>query len=591
MTPPMGRAPGPAYEATLAFFGELVAHCVTDVVISPGSRSTPLAVAARHLDLRTWVQLDERSAGFFALGLSRASRRPVAVVCTSGTAAANHLPAVVEASHSGVPLLVCTADRPPELRGWGAGQTIDQVHRFGHDVRWFADLPVGADMSPAFAVRVAARALAAATGPRPGPVQLNWPFREPLEPLGPLPPRAGPPQQAVALHGGGPAPGQVDLLVELAERYERGLLVPGPCDLSATEAGAVADLAARTGWPILADPGSQLRRGDHVEKSPVVAAADHLAKVRPFTDSHTPDVVVRFGLSPTSKALRLWLERTPPDRLVLVGPGVEWNDATFGVTDVVDAAPAALFEAAAPRVSDRAASPWLAGWMAADRAAREAVRGTTGPGGPMGDRLELGGAGVVEVIAERLGAGASLYVSNSMPVRELDMFMPASNEGLRVFVNRGANGIDGLVSSALGVAAAGDGPVVLLTGDVALLHDAGSLLAAARLGVDLVIVVIDNAGGGIFSYLPIAAAGDAVGFEELFLTPHGTDLVGLGRQAGMDSVSVSGRQALADAMARAVATPGSSLIHVPVDHAADLELHRLVTDAVAAALATVRSAS
>jgi len=578
----MTAGPGRAYEASLAFFGELAGHGVSDAVISPGSRSTPLAVAARHVGFRTWVQLDERSAGFFAVGLARARRRPVAVVCTSGTAVANHLPAVVEASHSGVPLLVCTADRPPELRGWGAGQTIDQVHRFGHDVRWFADLPVGGDMSPAFAVRVAARALAAATGPSPGPVQLNWPFREPLEPLAPLGERAGSPQRTVRLHPGGPAPAQVDLLVELAERYERGLVLPGPCDLTADQAAAVAGFAARAAWPILADPGSQLRRGDHVEKSPVLAAGDHLAKVAPFTDSHAPDVVVRLGLSPTSKALRKWLERTAPERFVLVGPGVEWNDPTFGVTDVVDADPGRLFEAAGARVPERGDSRWLAAWTAADRAAGEAIRRSTGDGGDG----PLGGPGVVEVLADRLPAGAALYVSNSMPVRELDMFLPASNEPLRIFVNRGANGIDGLVSSALGVAAAGVGPVVLLTGDVALLHDAGSLLAAGRLGLALVIVVIDNGGGGIFSYLPIAAGGDAVGFEELFLTPHGTDLVALGRQAGMASVTVSGRAALADAVGRAVTAAGSSLIHVPVDHDADVALHRRVTDAVAAALAT-----
>jgi 2-succinyl-5-enolpyruvyl-6-hydroxy-3-cyclohexene-1-carboxylate synthase len=591
--------PGPAYEATLAFFAELAAHGVSDVVISPGSRSTPLAVSARQVGLRPWVQLDERCAGFFALGLARASRRPVPLVCTSGTAAANYLPAVVEASHSGVPLLVCTADRPPELRSWGAGQTIDQLHRYGRDVRWFAELPVGSDMAPGYAVRVAARALAAATGASPGPVHLNFPFREPLEPLGPLPSGPlgpiGPPgssgraqlskrspepdrRPTVSVLTGGTTDDQIDLLVDLARRHEHGLIVAGPCDLTDADTVAVTAFASAAGWPLMADPGSQLRRGPHVAQAPILAAGDHLAKVASFTRHHRPDVILRIGLSPTSKALRQWVEVDPPLRLVLVGPGIEWSDPTFTVTDVIDAPPGPVLGRASERFHTRPPGPWLDSWCTADREARSTVTSVTG------SDTDLSSPAVVEVLDEVLPGGASLYVSNSMPVRELDMFLGAGTEHLRVFVNRGANGIDGLVAASLGVAAAG-GPVVLLTGDVALVHDAGSLLSAARLGLHLVIVVIDNGGGGIFSYLPVAAHGETIGFTELFLTPPLVDIEALGSAAGMAVAVAKDRAGLADALRGALACSTSTLIHVPVDHDADVALHRRVTAAVNARLA------
>ena len=354
-----------------AFFEELVRSGVRDVCISPGSRSTPL-VAAAHAQpgLRCRPVLDERSAAFFALGLARQSGAPVALVCTSGTAAANYLPAIVEAHAARVPLLVLTADRPPELREWGAGQTIDQVGLYGPYVRRFVELPLpeGGVRALRYVRSLACRAVADARGGPSGPVHLNWPFREPLDPGEPGPALAAP--GAMAAEGRNAAwtsvaPGislasaeELDALLEISRQHERGLLVCGPLVPDARLSGAIARLARLTGWPVVADPLSQLRRGPHVDGTPILAHADLLLRDEEIARAWAPDVVVRFGDSPVSKALRLALEARPPEHLVLVDPDPVWHDPSHLASRVVVADPALLCEA------------WGEAWEAAEGTGR-----------------------------------------------------------------------------------------------------------------------------------------------------------------------------------------------------------------------------
>jgi 2-succinyl-5-enolpyruvyl-6-hydroxy-3-cyclohexene-1-carboxylate synthase len=589
-------ASNPAQAFASALFDELARCGVTDACICPGSRSTPLAVAAeRTRGVRARVHLDERSAGFFALGLARASRRPVALVCTSGTAAANFLPAVVEAHHASVPLLVLTADRPPELRECGAAQTIDQLRLYGPHVRWFAEAPVpeaGPD-ALRLARALACRAFAESQGVRPGPVHLDLPFREPLEPgeadLAPGSEQAlahgragGAPYTQACLGDAAPSDAQVEALVALARAHPRGAIAAGPLDATAAEASAIAAFAQAAGWPVLADPLSQLRCGPHVAGAPIVASADLLLRHAPFAERAAPEAVLRVGAMPTSKALRLWLERTAPAHVALVDPHGEWSDPSRLASHVFRARPAALLGAASERLRAQGRAPreseWLAAWLAAEaRAARalsEAISAEPSLLEPQAARA----------LAEALPEGALLFAASSMPVRDIDAFLPASTRALRVLANRGANGIDGTVSSALGAAAAGAGPTALLTGDLAFLHDAGGLLAARSQGISLVAVVLDNDGGGIFSFLPIAALGERVAFEKLFRTPHGLDLCRVAEAWGARSERIESALHLRTAAKDALAHGGAHVLVVPIDRDRNVAHFRALASAVGRAL-------
>ncbi len=546
-----------AYRATGRFWAELAASGVTDVVVSPGSRSTPMAVAARNQDgLRITVLLDERVAGFGALGMAKASGRPVALVCTSGTAAANYLPAVVEAHHSGVPLVVCTADRPPEHRDAGAGQTIDQVKLYGDHVRWYAEAPCDLDQPDYFARLAVRAATTAGAGPDPGPVHLNWPFRKPLEPQGPIPRSSSTVGRPVV-----PVRPLVDADVEAVSRLagRRGLIVSGALEVDDAGAAAIVGFAEAAGWPVVADAGSQLRgRGPLVLDGAewVLGRAD-LA----------PDVLVRLGGPPSNRAVIDFVESCPaPDRL-LVDPRRRWEDPSFGWTQSLASDPAALLGAASAQVGS-ADGAWAASWI---EAAYDAWNGV---------EEALGSADMLEpllaaTLLRALSPEVALYASSSMPVRDAASFWPPDALPRRVLVNRGANGIDGVVSSALGAALALDQPVAALVGDVALLHDIGGLLAAALADVDLTVVVPNNDGGGIFSLLPVADGGPEVHFEELFHTPHGVSLRDLANGLGVRHCRVEQADELADAVAQA---SGVTVIEVPIDRDAAMKQRRQLSD-------------
>jgi len=548
-----------SHDLIAAFVDELARCGMTDACTSPGSRSTPLVLAlARHPQLHAHSHIDERSSGFFALGIAKATARPVALACTSGTAAANLAPAVIEASQARVPLIVLTADRPPELREIGAGQTIDQLKLYGDAVRWFFEVGNhdGGEQPIAWARALACRAHATATGERPGPVHLNWPLREPLVPDGVRPALGG-------RAGGRPwvtVRGREARGARLSEHIAapaRGVIVAGRDD--AGLAPAIPELALAAGYPLLADPLSGARRG-----AAAVAHYDLLLRDREFAQAHAPEVVVRVGDLPTSKPLRAWLGGLDGAHQILVDPQLAWQDPSSVVELVLRADPRLLEP---PPAADRA---WLAGWRAADTAAAAAIERT------LGDQLSE--PNVARAIAGTLPADATVFVAASMPVRELESFWPVRDDAPRVLSNRGANGIDGTLSSALGVAAVTAGPVVALIGDVAFAHDIGGLLAASRLRLSLTIVLINNAGAAVFDYLPIASESDV--YEQHIATPTGLDFARAARLYGFRHE----RPATLAQLHALLAEPApETLIEVRTDRAAGVELHRRVATAVSAA--------
>ena len=571
---------------------EELARCgVRRAVVSPGSRSTPLAVALwRQPAIAVEVILDERSAGFFALGSALATRVPAVVLCTSGSAAAHLHPAIVEADEASVPLIALTADRPPELRGIGAGQTIDQLKLYGDAVRWFCEVGTHeADDAGLLHFRsVACRAFAAAAGdPRPGPVHLNVPWREPLAPVEvkeqvtasdplALEGRGDRPLTAVARPTGAP---ELELLERICEEIAsepRGLIVAGrqpDPDL----ADPIVRLAASARYPILAEPTSQLRLGPH-DRSRIVSSYDLLARESPSTLE--PRLVVRVGDMPTSKALRVWLGRIPDLRQIVIEPRVEWREPTRRAELLVRAEPGALAGRLSQLLAERgrenedAAEEFSSGWTAADRAARAAIASELEVLG------ELSEPGAWLALAGALREGDSVLAASSMPVRDLETFLPPSPARVRFFSNRGANGIDGLVSTAAGIAADGGARTWVVLGDLALVHDLGGLRAAREIP-GLRLLVLDNAGGGIFHFLPQAEAMGRDEFEALLGTPAGLDLAAAGELFGLGPVTPRSPSELAEALAGE-----ARMIIVPVDRGRNLELHR---DLAARAGAAARS--
>jgi 2-succinyl-5-enolpyruvyl-6-hydroxy-3-cyclohexene-1-carboxylate synthase len=534
---------------------ELVRCGLTEVVIAPGSRSAPLAMAFHAASsarpgpgLRLHVRIDERSASFLALGLAKASGRPVAVVCTSGTAAAHFHAAVIEADEAGVPLIVLTADRPPELRGTGANQTIDQIKLYGDAVRWFCETGVPEDQpgQVAYWRSLACRAWSVSAGngaAYPGPVHLNLPFRDPLVPElvsqaggtrdvastgtadwhEPLDGRAGgqPWTRAAAGDVGDSRPA-----LEL-DWTERGIVVAGD---GAADPTGVARLAAAAGWPLLAEPSSGARRG------PVALTSyQFLLDCADFADAYQPDVIVSAGRPGLTRGQLALLRRGAARHVVLTqGPG-RWSDPARTATDVatwvqIRGGPDAPPSPDALASHDALASTsWLRGWLAADASAREAADAVLAADGTLSEAL------LARDLAAVLPPNALLWAASSMPARDLDRHMPPRAD-VRVLASRGASGIDGLVSAAIGAAlahqAAGGGRAVAILGDLAMLHDApGLILGPVEPRPDLALVVVNNDGGGIFSTLEQAAFPDS--FERVFGTPHGADIGALADAAGL----------------------------------------------------------
>ena len=570
---------------------EELARCgVRRAAVSPGSRSTPLAVALwREPKIEVTVILDERSSGFFALGTALATGTPAVVLCTSGSAAANLHPAVVEADEASVPMIVLTADRPPELRDIGAGQTIDQLKLYGDAVRWFCEVGTheANDDGLLHFRSIACRAYATALGdPRPGPVHLNIPWREPLAPI----PTEGQvtATDPLALEGRGDAPlnavaplqaradeGLLDRLAECIEGAPRGLIVAGR-QTDPKLAEPISALAAAAGYPIIAEPTSQLRRGPH-DRSLVVSAYDYIARDRPT--ELEPELIVRVGDLPTSKPLRQWLATIEGLQQIVVDPVGEWREPTRRADTIVRADPTATARSLTERLtrlrpgaSAVAGAPFATAWLDAEGAVTEALD-------PRLEELdELSEPGVWSALAQALRDGDTVLAASSMPVRDLESFLRPGPQGVRFASNRGANGIDGLVSTSAGLAAGTGARTWAVLGDLALFHDLGGLSVARDLP-DLRLLVIDNSGGGIFHFLPQAEALPEGEFEALLGTPSGLSPSDAAELFGLTVSTPSNPAELDEALAG-----DARMIVVRTERARNLDLHRELSQIAAAAV-------
>src|SRR6266446_2391526 len=585
----------PTYAYTGAFVDELQRAGVRNVVICPGSRSTPLATAfAAQPAIRAWIHVDERSAAYFGLGMAKQLRQPVALLCTSGTAAANFLPAVVEAKLTHVPLLVLTADRPHELRDNGAPQSIDQNRLYGTYVKWFVEvaLPEATNVALRYIRTIAVRAAASVQANPAGPVHLNFPFREPLTPE-PIPGQSLPPvaqRDLVAWQGRPdkapfvevreapldvPAATTMGYLMDMVRGARRGLIIVGPNDdLALVE--PIVRLARRLGYPILADPLSQLRCGDH-DQVMVLSSYDAFLRIDSFIESAQPELILRFGAMPTSKPLLLYLKRYASCPLVIIDGHGGWEEPTQFASELFHANPAALCQALldqSEEIQPSVSQAWLTTWQDADKLTRQTLQHA------VQDFNELFEGRVFTELAGLLPDGTTLYTGNSMPVRDLDTFFWCSEHHIRIMGNRGASGIDGVVSSALG-ASAGAGPnesTVLVLGDLSFFHDLNGLLAARLYQLDLVIVLINNDGGGIFSFLPQAAYPEH--FEQLYGTPTGLDFRLAVQMYGGQFQREESWERFRKAVSQGLNTGGLHVIEVPTERTSNVKMHRQLWEVI-----------
>lgn len=497
-----------------AIVSELIFTGVSDVVVSPGSRSTPMAmIMAEHPDLKVHIHVDERSAAFFALGIAKALNKPVAILCTSGTAAANYFPAIVEARYARVPLIVLTADRPHELREVGAPQAIDQIHLYGSHVKWFSEmaLPENSDEIIRYARTVCARAVAIATSAPSGPVHLNFPFREPLIPklddeLFHLHER---PNGYVKVHNG-------DLTItdeqfqDIAEKLiktNKGIIVCGNIiDNEFPE--AVTRLAEKLNFPIIADPLSQLRSGKHSLEN-IIETYDTFLRNNDAKAFLKPDVVIRFGSMPISKALTVFLKENGSAEQYVIDGGGGWRDPSSLSTSMIFCNESLFCRKLFTYTFEKSSSEFLTEWKRVNLLTKENMTS-------LRDITELSEGRLFYQLAEMLPEGATLFVGNSMPIRDLDSFFLTNNKAIKVMANRGANGIDGTVSTALG-AALYSKSLYLVLGDLTFFHDLNGLIAAKLYNIDINIILVNNNGGGIFSFLPQSE--HPKNFELLFGTP------------------------------------------------------------------------
>ena len=581
-----------------SFVDELSRGGVHHVCICPGSRSTPLALTiANNPSLKTWMHIDERSGAFFALGLARALGEPVALLCTSGTAAANFFPAVVEARSAGVPLIVLTADRPPELRDIGAAQTIDQNRLYGAHAKWFVEvaLPEATPGLLRYARTLAARAISQAMTTPAGPVHLNFPFREPLVPT-PIEQPAGLSDEDALAWTGKPdrAPWvsvahsihavDRDTVERLAERLrtaERPLIICGPQHDGAL-AAPLAQLAASLGVPLLADPLSQARWGSH-DRTSLIDRYDAALRHEATAASLDPDLVLRIGGVPTSKALGQYLQRHASAHHVVVD-AARWPDPLMLADEMIHSDPLHLCNQLTKVLGEGGHPPqrsrWLNRWKHIDTTTCSALRTHSAS---LIESFE--GRSLADVVA-CLPDGATLFVSSSMPVRDLDAFGAGDDRQIRVLSNRGANGIDGVVSTALGAAAAsavkGGGPLVLVIGDLALYHDMNGLMAGRLHALDATIVVLNNDGGGIFSFLPQAS--QATHFEQLWGTPHGLTFAPAADLYGAEYHDASDSDSLRRAVTASIIGSGLHIVERRTDRARNDELHKNAWAAVFAEL-------
>ncbi len=586
---PVSRNPNE--EWAQIFVDELAHGGLTSVCISPGSRSTPLALACyAHPAIQIYLHLDERSAAFFALGMALAQEKPVALLCTSGTAAANFYPAIIEAYMSEVPLLVLTADRPPELRHSGANQTIDQVKMFGDHVLWSVDVALPQPAPPPITLRnlrtLAARALARTNGLRKGPVHLNFPFRKPFEPADPQGwPASEDAYDSFDEHTAGrpftqiqrgilqPTPLQLEWMAEVLQEYSCGLIICGPRCPGGDFAQAVSHLSQACGYPILADPLSGLRFGPHVTATTILGGYEtFLQSEQEFL---APEVILRFGTVPTSRWLNSYLNSLDPAYHIHVRESGSWADQDHRTSHFLQVDASILCQELAGTLNCTKNTAWIQHWIQTESICWSTVEASL-------QRTSFDGSIVADLL-DQLPSGASLFVGNSLAVRHVDQFGRPRPKAFRLFANRGASGIDGNISTGLGIAATSSGPNILLVGDVTLYHDSNGLLAIKQLGVDnITIILLNNNGGGIFHRLPVAQI--EAPFRELFLTPHDLDFAPLAAMHGFEYHLTDNRTAFRAALSGSITTGSPTIIETRSNSKEDDHIRQQIISQVKSAL-------
>ena len=564
---------GSSAATTATFCATLVdewLHCgVRHAVVSPGSRSTPIALEiANRREIEMHIFHDERSAAFAALGIAKASGVPAILVCSSGTAAVEFHPAVVEAHHSETPILICTADRPAELQGVGAPQTIDQQNLYGVAIRKFVNAEVANDSESHTWRHIARDLFATSLGDVQGPVHLNLRFREPLMGFATnLPPRDA--NDAVITKKVALPSSRSLRKLNKALESENGLIIAGPENYRVE---SILRLAETLGWPIIADP----RSGTRVPNKLVVAGADAILRDEDFSKRLRPDVVLRFGTLPASKVVNSWLSGSGANQVVITTtPSLTDPDrqCSLHIVSDIDELCAGLVSVHSKESIRNRSLSWLDKWIAAEDSAQKAINAA------LADEPGLTEPGVARAIYALVPEASHLVVSSSMPIRDVEWF-GAPRSGLRVHANRGANGIDGVVSTAVGVALATRQPTTLLIGDIALLHDVNGLINLASRKIDLRIVVIDNNGGGIFSFLPQAQTLDEAKFEKIFGTPHDANIKMLAQAHQINTHELTNISDLAEVLSQR----GPWLARVVTDRQENVKVHERINQMVASNL-------
>ncbi|AFY73002.1 2-succinyl-5-enolpyruvyl-6-hydroxy-3-cyclohexene-1-carboxylic-acid synthase [Synechococcus sp. PCC 7502] len=565
---------------------ELYRSGVRTICISPGSRSTPLVLACAnyrefHQDLQLLVHIDERSAGFFALGLAKVTKQPVALVCTSGTAAANYYPAIIEAFYSEIPLVVMTADRPPELRDCGAGQTIDQIQMYGNHTRYFFEVgtPEISEFKLNYLRSLISHSVSIARGESftlAGAVHLNFAFADPL-----LPNFADYPLQLdqnlnqkshiQTIKGKNIlSESAIAQIADQLKSYPKGIIVVGvydvPLEIKPKFEAAVKALAIATGYPLLAEATGMNRHG-------VISHYDSFLRSPQFTQTHIPDLVIRFGAMPTSKAYQLWLQNQTQQitQQIIIGNGKN-TDPTHNFAQIINADPINFCLEVTNYLKTNNYQPpnyeqisWQQKFTNIESITKAAVNNF------LSKIHTLFDGKVYSELAQWLPEYTYLYVANSTAIRDLDSFFH-SDLSIPVLVNRGANGIDGTLSSALGAAWGCDRPMILICGDLAFYHDLNGLMAVKKYGINLTVILLNNDGGGIFQMLPIAKFNPP--FEEFFGTAHGLDFAPIVKSYGCDYVKIQNWQHLQEAVLESLQTQGTQVLEIKSDRQINQKLHQ-----------------
>ncbi|MCC3358058.1 2-succinyl-5-enolpyruvyl-6-hydroxy-3-cyclohexene-1-carboxylic-acid synthase [Bacillus sp. REN16] len=553
-----------------SFVDELVRVGVTEAVVSPGSRSTPMAILmAEHPQMNVTINIDERSSAFYALGVAKATKKPVAILCTSGTAAANYFPAIVEAYYSRVPLIVLTADRPHELRDVGAPQAINQNQLYGNHAKWFVEmaLPEESEQMLSYVRTMAGRAAGTALTAPAGPVHLNFPFREPLMPnldLDNLWGSNSDLRKNVNVLVGKPKMDeeQIHLISEIVSSKKKGIIVCGS-HYDEEFGHAVASLAETLQFPILADPLSQLRSGKH-SKSHIVDGYDAFLRDEDFREAFSPEIIIRFGAMPVSKALLQYIQKYKNTTQIIVDGDGGWRDPTLSATDMVYCDEIEFCNVIGNQIEKRNDSSWVNDWLKINNLVKENVN-------KVHTEETLFEGKVFTELKEIMPTGSTIFVGNSMPIRDLDTFFTNNEKSIHVLGNRGANGIDGLVSTAMGISSQNE-HTVLVIGDLSFYHDLNGLLAAKHHHLNITIVLINNDGGGIFSFLPQSQ--EEKHFETLFGTPIGLNYEHAVQMYGGKFTSINDWEEFRKAITASFQEKGLHVVEVKTDRHENVMIHR-----------------